>query len=159
MDPRDFIGLAREISDNINLISPKFMEAAYRTSISRLYYGLLHWMQQRLGITVPRTKVKVYHSHVITQLEDLLDDEILVDLHFLMKSRVEADYFLSTSVGIKSFKECSDSTDRVLANIDGGTSHAAGEIDDVEYYRQLREAKGGDARPSRSNPPRKKHKE
>ncbi len=75
MDPRDFVNLACAIIEIIAQISPKLTEAAYRTSISRLYYGILHWMQQCLVIVVPRTKVKAYHSHVISQLEQLLDDE------------------------------------------------------------------------------------
>ena len=120
MDPRDFIGFARDMTDRIDQFPPKFTEAAYRTAISRLYYGSLHWMQHRLGIIVPRTKVKSYHSHVIDQLENFLDDDILVDFHFLMRSRVEADYFISMSVGIKAFKECSDSAERVMEYIEGG---------------------------------------
>ena len=60
MDPGDFIALAREIVDHLDQISPNYSEAAYRTSISMIYYGLLHWMQNRFTISVPGSKLKAF---------------------------------------------------------------------------------------------------
>nr|MDO8114247.1 hypothetical protein [Candidatus Sigynarchaeota archaeon] len=42
MEPRDFINLARVIVAHIDQVPKEYTEAAYRTGISRVYYGLLH---------------------------------------------------------------------------------------------------------------------
>jgi hypothetical protein len=114
MDPQEFIGLASHIVGIIDQIPSHLSEAAARTSISRIYYGTLHWLQKRLAITVPRSKVKAYHAHVIDQLEKILDDEILIDFNFLMRSRVDADYFLDLTIGLPIFKECIESSERII---------------------------------------------
>nr|MDO8114248.1 hypothetical protein [Candidatus Sigynarchaeota archaeon] len=95
-------------------------------------------MQKRLAISVPRSKIKAYHSHVIEQLENLLDDEILVDFHFIMKSRVEADYLLSMSIGSKNFKECLECSDRIITGIEGGSKLKSDASEDLDYYKETR---------------------
>ncbi|MEX2681503.1 MAG: hypothetical protein Q6373_007880 [Candidatus Sigynarchaeota archaeon] len=158
MDPRDFIDVAREIVDHVTQTSPKLAEAAIRTSISRLYYGILHWMQYRYAIVVPKTKVKTYHSHVISQLEQLLDDEILIDFHFMMKARVEADYYLSSNVELKSYKECAESVERILGIVESGAGRAFDAKDELRYYHESRNGKNRDRPPTRVNSPGKRTK-
>ena len=140
MDPGDFIALAREIVDPLDQISPNYSEAAYRTSISRIYYGLLHWMQNRFTISVPGSKLKAYDAYVIEQLEKILDDEVLIDFRFVMKSRVDADYFLAISVGFNAFKECLDCSERIKTGIESGQMSGLDTEDDLYYYKESRDA-------------------
>jgi hypothetical protein len=147
MDPGDFIGLARDIVDHIDQISPDYSEAAYRTSISRIYYGLLHWFQNRLAITVPRSKVKTYHSYVIEQLESVLDDEILIDFRFVMKARVDADYFLAILVGFNTFKECLNCSERIMNDIECGLSRRYDADDDLKFFKETRDTSDISAQP------------
>ena len=153
MDPQDFIGLAREIVDHIDQILPEYTEAAYRTSIGRVYHGLLHWLQSRLAITVPRSKIKAYHSYVIEQLEKLLDDENLIDFRFIMKTRVEADYYLELNIGSNNFKECIGCSERIMAEIERGPKDVYDVDDELNYFKETRDTKD-----SSSQQPRRKRK-
>ena len=96
MDPVDFISLAGKLAATANAD-----EAAYRTAVSRAYYGAFHMAASflaELGFSAPRTaNVHVFVQHHLNgsgQASARTAASLLSDLH---AARNRADYQLSHS--------------------------------------------------------------
>ena len=62
MDPEDFF----RVADFIGKINLEFHpeEILYRTAINRLYYGIFHLIQKKLGIIVPESQMNRCHAYL-----------------------------------------------------------------------------------------------
>jgi hypothetical protein len=86
---------------------------------------------------------------VIDQLEKILDDEILIDFNFLMRSRVDADYFLDLTVGLPIFKECIESSERIIYYLEEPLSIEHAIEDERRYFLESRDTQE-DKHPTRA---------
>jgi len=62
MNPLDFAALASHLALHISEFPEELQEAVRRAAISRIYYGILHWVQFQYRIHVPPQKIQTYHA-------------------------------------------------------------------------------------------------
>jgi uncharacterized protein (UPF0332 family) len=114
MDPRDFIALSEYLMETKKEVPSKLQESLFRTGISRIYYGILHWVKQQYKIIVPKSELTRYHSWVVRELKRIADDEFILEFNFLRDARIDADYELRKSIDEHLIKQCIDSKNRLL---------------------------------------------
>ncbi len=114
MDPRDFITLSEYLMESKKDVPSKLQESLFRTGISRIYYGIMHWVQQQYKIIVPKSESTRYHSWVVRELKRIADDEFILEFNFLRDARIDADYELRKPIDEHLIKQCIDSKNRLL---------------------------------------------
>ncbi|HMF32240.1 MAG TPA: hypothetical protein VKK79_12535 [Candidatus Lokiarchaeia archaeon] len=103
MNPQDFFAFAEHITQDP---PQELTEIAYRSAITRLYYGIFHWIQMRYHIRVPSNQVNRSHAYVKEVLaQNVMSDDILREYHFLEQIRVEADYFLEKYITMQVYDQ------------------------------------------------------
>lgn len=98
MDPIEFIKLGKKICNDAAYNE----EARHRNMISRIYYGVLHFLIWEMHILY--INEKRFHKDAI----DKINENNSTIGSFLLKMqefRTTADYFLNKSVDIKKFKK------------------------------------------------------
>ena len=65
MDPLDFISFSEHLMEIKNEIPQNLLESMYRTGISRIYYGIMHWVQQQYKIIIPKAELTRYHLWIV----------------------------------------------------------------------------------------------
>ncbi len=136
MDPLDFAQFATLLPDVLSQFPKQYEEALFRSAISRLYYGILHWIQKTYQIHVPATKVNVYHAFVAEKLEATADDDILAEFNQLKIKRVESDYMLDKRIGKEDFLFCVRCKDTVLELVRQRPRIAFDEEGEETFYRK-----------------------
>lgn len=98
MDPEELIKLGLDIIDDEHY----FIEARYRTAISRIYYGLLHHI--RIVKRLLYIDTHNLHTDLIDKIKDL--DTVLGNYLGNMKDyRTVADYHINQNVGKKTLDD------------------------------------------------------
>ncbi len=114
MDPRDFIAFSEYLMGSKQDVPAKLQDSMFRTAISRIYYGILHWVQQQYKIIVPKLELTRYHSWVVKELKRIADDELMLEFNFLRDARIDADYEMNKTIDESLIKQCLDSKNRLL---------------------------------------------
>lgn len=68
-------------------------------------------------INVPESKKRYYHAHVISELEKIADDEILINFNYLKNARTDSDYNLNDRIHQNELKNVIKCKDRLLSLI------------------------------------------
>ncbi len=96
MNPEDFFSFVVDILEHL---SEERAEITYRSAISRLYYGIFHWIQQQYHIHVPKHQINRCHAYVKEVIaENVASEDILDEYTTLEQKRIEADYFLDLRI-------------------------------------------------------------
>jgi len=112
MHPKEFERFARGLAKNCNKRNFRKLirsnpSACYRTAISRLYYGILHQVKERLskrGFSLKEREIGRIHLIVRNRLAEI-DPEAAKTLKRLHELRKEADYELDTPIGYPEWKK------------------------------------------------------
>jgi uncharacterized protein (UPF0332 family) len=112
---------------------PLLEEIFLRTAINRLYYGLFHFVQRRLGIAVPSDQTDRCHKFVKEAIEET---PILNDYTRIEELRVRSDYETSASLREPEYKDAMRLKDRIIAGLEGVTE--APLDDDAEFFTHVR---------------------
>jgi hypothetical protein len=118
-------------------IPSKLHESMFRTGISRIYYGIMHWVQQQYKIIIPKSEVTRYHSWIVKELKRIADDDFLLEFNFLRDARIDADYEMKTSINERLILQCIESKNR-LVNIIKEQPRISFTADDIVFFNKTR---------------------
>ncbi len=111
MNPEEIIKLGLDLIDDDHY----FLEARYRTAISRIYYGLLHHI--RIVKKLLHIDTRYFHSELIDAIKDL-DTLLGTYLGNMQDYRTEADYYINQKVGKKTIDDFLKFYERVREKIE-----------------------------------------
>ena len=134
MDPEDFF----RVADSIVRIKQKTCseEILFRSAINRLYYGIFHFIQKKLGIIIPDSEIHRCHAYIKEKIEET---NIRSDYMDLEEFRVHADYHLSAPINRKDFEDTLKLKNRLVRIIkEGSISFMA---DEDEFFFEKFKAK------------------
>jgi len=111
LNPEELIKLGYDIIDDERY----FIEARYRTAISRIYYGFLHHI--RIIRQLLHIDTLHLHSDLIASIKDL--DNVLGNFLGYMKDfRTLADYHINQNVGKKTLDDFLTLVERVKERLE-----------------------------------------
>nr|MDO8111296.1 hypothetical protein [Candidatus Sigynarchaeota archaeon] len=120
-----------------NEIPSNLLESMYRTGISRVYYGILHWVQMQYKISIPKAELTRYHSWIVKELKNIADDEVLLEFNFLRDARIDADYELRKIIDERLIQQCMESKNRLIKAIKEQPRISL-QDDDDRFFRAFR---------------------
>ncbi len=108
---------------------PMIEEICLRTAINRLYYGLFHFLQKRLGIVIPFDQKSRCHKYVKEAIEQF---SLLNDYSQIEELRIRSDYELSSSLKSADYVNAERLKRRIISEVDG--TEETSSDDDAEYF-------------------------
>jgi uncharacterized protein (UPF0332 family) len=113
-------------------VDPIVEEIHLRTALNRLYYGLFHFVQRRLGILIPNDQKSRCHRFVKEAIEQF---PFINDYSQIEELRNRSDYEITSSVRRDDYMNAERLKRRIITQIDG-TEDISSE-DDESYFNNF----------------------
>ncbi len=134
MRVEDFFALGESLHKQC-VSDPSLEEIYLRTAINRLYYGLFHFLQRRLGIAIPFDQKDRCHRFVKEAIEKY---SFRNDYSQIEELRVRSDYEMSDSLRYPEYKIAERLKNRIIGEVDGVGEIPYDAADDEEFFDRVK---------------------
>lgn len=135
MDYEDFFHGSEKLIQASRL-DQDFKEIYFRTAINRLYYGIFHFVQHELRITIPQEHFRRCHQYVKERIESL---PIYFNYAALEEIRNRCDYNIAGLITKNDYLHANKLKEHIIIELSGeGTIPY--DKDDETYFNRFKDA-------------------